>query len=638
MKISEAIKLATLLTSTGLAMTGLVICFAEQVSATKSIPASANLRRLAARAPVSSVAASASGSAGVTADGSTVFVVNPDSGSVSAVDTRTDEKIGEVFVGEDSRSLGLSPDGQRLYVTSQGSSTLTVLDAARLAVLTTIRVGAEPYGVVTDPTGQFLYIASSVTSSVEVVDLRLAGQWRYRSWIVARIPVGAKPKGLALTADGARLYVTHFLSGEVSVIDTARRAVVQVISTGGDSNFAQKIAIHPTSGRAYLPHIRSNTGNRFMLFDSTVFPVVSAIDTAANQSLPRERVDLSLGATAANLPFDLAFSPDGGRMYVVSLGSGDLSVVDLTTRQRIARVDVGDGPRGIAVTPDGRKAYVVNSLSDDVSVVDLIAPREIKRIPIAKSLLPAEIKRGKLIFFSSRSPETARDRWMSCVSCHFDGEHDGRTWFTARGPRNTTSMRGASDTRPLYWSADRDEVQDFEFTIRELQAGTGLIRNGTPHPTLGTPNAGRSADLDALAAFIESLRPKPSPFRRPWPSRDPDGSLTVAARRGRLIFERQDVGCATCHIPPRYTDSTMNASPFIKHDVGTGDGPDERLGSAFDTPSLRGLWDSPPYLHDGSAATLRDVLITRNSQGRHGRTSHLSEAEIRDLIAFLLSL
>jgi cytochrome c peroxidase len=97
------------------------------------------------------------------------------------------------------------------------------------------------------------------------------------------------------------------------------------------------------------------------------------------------------------------------------------------------------------------------------------------------------------------------------------------------------------------------------------------------------------------------------------------------------------VGCATCHLPPRYTDSTL-AAPFIKHDVGTGDGPDERFGSAFDTPSLRGLWDSAPYLHDGSAASLRDVLITRNPQGRHGRTAHLSEEEIRDLIAFLLSL
>ncbi len=624
-------------TDRGSAKVGMMICAAVLAAQIILTGDGQNRSSMIALAAGKAAGPIASGSVSITSDSSTVFVVNPDSGSVSSLDTRTDEKIGEAFVGEDPRSLSLSPDGRQLYVTSQGSSTLTLLDAARLTVLATIRVGAEPYGVLADPGGQFVYVASSATSSVEVIDLRLIDQWRYRNSVIARIQVGAKPKGLALSADGARLYVTHFLSGEVSAIDTSRREVIQVISTGSDSNMSQKIVIHSTNGRAYLPHIRSNTGNRFTLFDSTVFPVVSAIDTAANQSLPRERIDLSLGPAAANLPFDIAFSPDGQRMYVVSLGSGDLSVVDLTTRQRTARVDVGDGPRGIVVTADWRKAYVVNSLSDDLSVVDLIELREIKRIPITQTLLPSQIKRGKLLFFSSRSTETSRDRWISCATCHFDGEHDGRTWFTALGPRNTTSMRGVGDTRPVHWSADRDEVQDFEFTIRELQAGTGLIRNGTPHPTLGTSNAGRSADLDALAAFVASLRPKPSPFRRPWPARDPDGSLRLEARRGRLIFERQDVGCATCHVPPRYTDSTMT-SPFIKHDIGTGGGPDERFGPAFDTPSLRGLWDSAPYLHDGSARTLRDVLVTRNAHDRHGRTSHLSEAEMRDLIAFLLSL
>jgi len=570
--------------------------------------------------------ASASGAAAVAPDGTTVFVVNPDSNSVSAVTTRTDEKAGETAVGEDPRSLALGPEGRRLYVTSQGAATLTVLDPERLAVLATIPVGAEPYGVVADPRGHLVYVASSATATIEVVDVRLRQ-------IIARIPVAAKPKGLAISADGARLYVTHFLSGDVSVIDLVRRTTLQVIGTGSDSNMVQKIALHPTNGRAYLPHIRSNATNRSLLFDTTVFPVVSAIDLASGQHLPRERLDLATVDRPMNLPFDLAFSPDGQRLYVANLGSGDVSVIDLATRRPVAHLDVGDGPRAIVVTSDGRKAYVANSLSDDVSVIDLTSHREIKRIPVTRSPLTAEVKRGKLLFFSSRSPEIARDRWMSCASCHFEGEHDGRTWFFPEGGlRNTTSMRGVGDTRPIHWSADRDEVQDFEFTIRSLQAGTGLIRDGVPNPTLGPPNAGRSADLDALAAFVASLRPKASPFR------NPDGSLTAAAERGKVVFDRPDVGCVACHPAPRFTDSTLAALPFIRHDVGTGDAPDERMGPAFDTPSLRGLWDSAPYLHDGSAPTLRDVLTTRNPADRHGRTSQLSEAEVQALIAYLLSL
>ncbi len=166
-------------------------------------------------------------------------------------------------------------------------------------------------------------------------------------------------------------------------------------------------------------------------------------------------------------------------------------------------------------------------------------------------------------------------------------------------------------------------MQDFEFTIRELQAGTGLLED--PHPALGLPNAGRSADLDALTAFIESLQPKPSPFRYR------DGTLTPEAQRGQAVFHRPDVGCAACHVPPLFTD-------LLLHDIGTGHGPGELLGPGFDTPSLRGLWHTAPYLHDGRAPTLRDVLVTHNPTDTHGRIAHLSESELHDLVAFLHSV
>jgi cytochrome c peroxidase len=66
-----------------------------------------------------------------------------------------------------------------------------------------------------------------------------------------------------------------------------------------------------------------------------------------------------------------------------------------------------------------------------------------------------------------------------------------------------------------------------------------------------------------------------------------------------------------------------------------------RLGGALtglDTPTLRGLWRTAPYLHDGSAATLREVLTTRNAGDRHGVTSTLSPTDLDDLETFLLSI
>ena len=154
--------------------------------------------------------------------------------------------------------------------------------------------------------------------------------------------------------------------------------------------------------------------------------------------------------------------------------------------------------------------------------------------------------------------------------------------------------------------------------MRKEQFGTGLIE-GEMHPPLGPPNQGRSYDLDCLALFIDSLPPPPSP-----------GPPSEAALRGQVIFNRADTGCAVCHPLPLYTD-------LKTHDVGTVTA-DERIGPEFDTPTLNGLYRTAPYLHDGSAATLHDVLTIANPDDKHGVTSHLTAQEIDDLVAFLEAL
>jgi cytochrome c peroxidase len=82
----------------------------------------------------------------------------------------------------------------------------------------------------------------------------------------------------------------------------------------------------------------------------------------------------------------------------------------------------------------------------------------------------------------------------------------------------------------------------------------------------------------------------------------------------------------------------LKVKPLNLHDVGTGDGPREKMGPKFDTPTLVGVYRTGPYLHDGRARTLRDVLTTCNADDRHGKTSHLKPPEIGDLVAFLKSL
>jgi cytochrome c peroxidase len=125
--------------------------------------------------------------------------------------------------------------------------------------------------------------------------------------------------------------------------------------------------------------------------------------------------------------------------------------------------------------------------------------------------------------------------------------------------------------------------------------------------------------------------------------REGDAGWEAARARGEALFRDPARRCAECHAGVRTTDSAF-ASPGVPvlHDVGTlSTSSGSRLGApltGLDTPTLRGLWSSAPYLHDGSAATLEEVLTTRNLSDQHGVTQDLSSTERADLITFLLSL
>ncbi|HVR82681.1 MAG TPA: c-type cytochrome, partial [Planctomycetota bacterium] len=122
-----------------------------------------------------------------------------------------------------------------------------------------------------------------------------------------------------------------------------------------------------------------------------------------------------------------------------------------------------------------------------------------------------------------------------------------------------------------------------------------------------------------------------------------DGSLTAAGARGEQVFVTQN--CATCHTTREFTDSVIftlvpPAVPSTVHDVGTikptsGD----RLGLALmgiDTPTLKGVWQTAPYFHDGSAATLNDVVAA--SGVKHGNMNTLTSQQQADLVEYLLEL
>jgi YVTN family beta-propeller protein len=555
----------------------------------------------------------------VSPSGDIIAVVNNDSRSITIVEVPGLKIRTEIIVGRDPRHVTFNKKGDRIFVTNRRDDSLSIIDVTASSIEKTVELCDEPVGVLALESNH-VFVSCQSAATVAVVDPD-------QGTVVDVVEVTTAPRGMAFDRLRNLIYVTHFLDGRISVIDPETLQILNTISTGADSSLVSGITISPDGSKAWIPHERSNVGNEALLFDTTVFPVVTAIDLDQQAQVLNARIHLDITDRPVNMPFDAVVTTKGA-LWVLNSGSNDLSVIDLADNKSIAHIDVGDNPRGLALSVDESTIYVNNNLSGTVSVIDTAALEITSEIRVTDIALTAAMLNGKRLFHSANTPDLARDQWVSCATCHFDGEMDARTWFFPDGPRNTTSLLGVAETLPLHWSGDLDELQDVENTIRGVQAGTGLAEGGDncdPACDQAAPNNGRSKDLDDLAEYMANLDFPPNPNRRS------DGSLSEAASRGKVLFESEITACADCHAAPLYTDRQ-------RHDVGTGQGVNERKGSEFDTPSLRGIYKTAPYLHDGSAATLMDVLTKHNPVDQHGTTSVLSAGELNDLVSFMESL
>ncbi len=587
--------------------------------------------------------------------------VNADNDTVSCLSTEDLELLFEVPVGDHPRTLAVAPDGT-LWVANEDDATITVLDEAGDA-LETIELprASKAFGIVMNPLGGRAYVSLQGTGQLVELDLE------ERS-VLRTVDVGLWATGVAVDASGSRIFVTRFISsaesGEVTEVDaadfTVTRKFALAMDPGPDSeasargvpNYVRSVVPSPDGALLWVPSKKDNVvrglarDGQALTFETSVRTIVSLLDPEANEEILTERVDMN----NRTLGLSLTFSPLGDYAFVGLLGNNGVEVLDAYNRRIVGGTfELGKAPDGLVLDGQGR-LYLNAFLSRTVVVLDAapvlastgFALEKVADVVVstAEQLAPGVLL-GKQIFYDAADTRMGKDGYISCAVCHLDGFEDGQVWdFTDRGEglRNTTSLRGKRGVGQgrLHWSANFDEVQDFEHDIRGPFGGTGFLSDedfdsGTTNTTLGDPKAGLSPELDALAEYLTSLdRVSPSPHR------DPDGSLTEAAWRGLEVF--QNAGCPDCHGGADFTDSPEG----VVHDVGTiVPTSGQRLGEALegiDTPTLRGVWESAPYLHDGSAATLLDVIEARNPEDRHGRTSELSDDERSDLVAYLLQI
>jgi DNA-binding beta-propeller fold protein YncE len=220
-------------------------------------------------------------------------------------------------------------------------------------------------------------------------------------------------------------------------------------------------------------------------------------------------------------------------------------------------------------------------------------------VKLTQFTLPPEVEEGRKLFLSARDGRMSTGgSSISCSTCHPGGRTDGLTWQFEDHPRQTPTLAGLiSETTPVSWFDDVPTVADeVILTSQGRMGGDGL------------------SDQEAanVAAFIDWVRPVDN-------SRS--DVLSLEAELGQALFEDETVGCSKCHGGPQLTDNTI-------HQVN---------GVPVRTPKLRGIGATAPFLHDGSAPTLRDVVEISNSINM-GNLKWLTDEDLDHLVAYLKAL
>ncbi len=381
------------------------------------------------------------------------------------------------------------------------------------------------------------------------------------------------------------------LDNDVAEINTATNVVSRTFSGLGTNLF--DIAVQPGTGDLWVPNTEARNTVRFEpvlrghIVDNRVTKVAVASGSAWAFDLNPE-VDYStlpnVDAQAAALaqPTSAVFSPDGSSLWVAAFGSDRLAKVS-PGGAVLGRVDVrtpppggGDngsrkmrGPRGLVWSSSGDWLYVLNKLSNTVTTVDTQAGTVVAEVPVGGyDPMPVSIKEGRGFLFDARLSGNGN---MSCATCHLDADLDGIAWdlgdpnggmitvmgtnaaahqtapiarsiHPMKGPLTTQTLRGMQFGAPFHWRGDRPTLQSFNPTYDKLMGGSQLA----------------TADIDALAAYLQTLQHHPNP------NRNLNNSLPTSfaggnPAAGKALFDDHNKShCVTCHAGPQGSNNNLD--------------------------------------------------------------------------------
>jgi DNA-binding beta-propeller fold protein YncE/mono/diheme cytochrome c family protein len=573
------------------------------------------------------------------------------------------ELVREVALPADAWGIAVSPDEDIAYVTSAWSHKVSAVHIDDGRVLWTVDVAREPRGITVNRSGTGLYVSHLVGSDITKIDNIQSGAPK-----VVRLPLPPDPGrtmyrysltaslGYAITMapDGERLYASRRALGTLGWSNWQGTGTLDVLITKDDTP----------------------------LFPARTSPPFGTIsEEGLTQDGDAAGAFLAVGTEAPRVPRAMIYRKKTDTILIASEDDDKVSELDATSispqNAVLATYQPGKpaqgstiivnehcgAPTGLALSEDEDMLWVWCRTTDELAILRL-DPRPGRRpgergpIPIVSlrskepETVNAKMELGKRLFFNGTDPIVSGG--LSCAGCHPEGRDDGFTWFELDRPSSRfasltdkrTFLAGTTAMRFMFYG-DESAEKDAKLYARQTPMLAGRVDAQGPYgwhaesPTLERRvregfalhrwDPGVAADVKALKqrseAIAEFLRRGLTP--PPMSTRE----LTAQEKEGETLFRSSKTECATCHDPAReFTDRSKVALAQGKPGFGFNEDPD--LG--FKTPSLRFVSGSAPYFHDGSAATLEDVV--EKNYDRMGKTTALKAEERAALVAYLKTL
>jgi cytochrome c peroxidase len=553
-------------------------------------------------------------------NGRLLLAANERSGSISIVQMSPPRVVAECPIGKHlsdlvavrgsgNNELFLCTDSEadRLYLLARQGTELKVIDS--------LKVGAFPASVSASKNGRQCFVASLWSRRLTVADLVRDEKGSVHLKVAKVIPLPFPPRLQALNPDGKSLVVGGAFGGELAVVDPAA-SKVELSKTIPGQNI-RGLAWSADGRRLYVSHQTLNrlayTSQEDLHWGSVVSNVLRSLE---RESLERPKTDVLTGSQVVQLgevgdgggdPAALAVLKDGG-ISVALAGVGEVASGRFDT-VGFRRLNVGVRPTAMLTSEDGKTLYVADTFGDSIAMIPIkdlktASPaKSIVRIPLGPQPQLSSAERGERLFFDAR---LGLERWMSCQSCHPDGQSsdalsdtlgDGSFGAAKRIP----PLGGVGETGPWAWNGS---IHDLGDQVRKSLQTTLRTKSVT------------EKEVADLTAYLKTLKPAPPENVRS------EATEKLAIERGHGVFTRQK--CDRCHVPPTFT------SPAL-YDVGLRD---EVGNRRFNPPSLRGVGQRVAFFHDGRATSLRDVFAVHHHPG----ATQLPETDLIDLLAFLRSV